>query len=139
MGLFLVPDYPILAATEGRCCQNAGRSVCRNLLLLYCFLSQAPANSSVQYLYSIIEYTYTVFFFIVAYFLDCLVLKDNLFQCSVVTSHVSFARTEKRKNTRFHSSAFLHNDTFTLSGATKGCYPSRKQFRTCTSLYNSCL
>jgi len=47
MGLFLVPDYPILAATEGTVLPKC-RSICRSLLLLCCFLSQAPANSSVQ-------------------------------------------------------------------------------------------
>lgn len=47
MGLFLVPDYPILAATE-RTVLPKCRSICRSLLLLCCFLSQAPANSSVQ-------------------------------------------------------------------------------------------
>lgn len=58
VGLFLVPDYPILAATEGRFCQKR-KSICRNLLLLCCFLSQAPANFSVQCLHSIIEYIHT--------------------------------------------------------------------------------
>jgi len=36
MGLFLVPDYPILAATEGRFCQKR-RSICRNLLFTLLF------------------------------------------------------------------------------------------------------
>jgi len=62
VGLFLVPDYPILAATEGRFCQNAGQSavVCFYFAVFSRKRRRIPLSSVYH---SIIEYIHGVLFY----------------------------------------------------------------------------
>jgi len=62
MGLFLVPDYPILCGTKAQCCRKCGRSVVYFFFFLLHFFSQAPANFFVQYSHLVIEYIHSVLF-----------------------------------------------------------------------------
>lgn len=110
MGLFLVPDYPILAGTKAQFCRSAIlRSLpCFLFNILFLFLFHTPFSLASRKRRRIpLSSIYTRYrihtrcsFFIVAYYLDCLVLKSNSLALSS-TSYVSFARTKNEQNENY--------------------------------------